>query len=116
MNFENKINKLKAKVSDLENRLVDLETQRRLAILGDRNSEVREDIRKEHIDISFELLQVKDKVRELEGRRRELENNQIDEAKRREAKELQVVREDIFKRFSPAFKRIEKLRNSLGTV
>ena len=84
-----------------------------MAIL-ERNSEGKEAIRKRHIDVSFELLQAKDKVRELEQKRRELENNAISAVKQREAKELRAIRDEVFKRVTPAFEKIEKLRSSLS--
>ena len=114
MNFEGKINTLKAKISELEQRLGELELGRRLAILDRASVEKKEQIRKRHIDRSFELLQTKDKVRELERKRRELENNAISQIKKKEAKELQVIRDEVFKKFSPAFKRIEILRGRLN--
>ena len=113
MNFENKINKLKQRVSDLEQQLSELELKRRMAIL-ERDTEAKEVIRKRHIDSSFELLQAKDALRELERKRRESENNAISQTKKKEARELQAVRDEVFKRFSPAFKRIEKLQIKLN--
>ena len=113
MNFEKKINTQKAKVTELEQTLVDLEIKRRMAIL-ERDNEVKETIRKEHIEVSFELLQVKDAVRELERKKRELENNAISKVKQKEAKELQAVRDGVIKRFAPAFKRIEELQGMLS--
>ena len=98
---------------DLENQLGELELKRRLAIL-ERDSTAKEVNREKHIEVSFELLQVKDKIRELGQKRRELENNAISESKKREVKELQATRDEVFKRFTPAFKRIEKLRSSLS--
>ena len=115
MNFENKINKLKQRVSDLEQQLSELELKRRMAIL-ERDTEAKEVIRKRHIDSSFELLQAKDALRELERKRRESENNAISQTKKKEARELQAVRDEVFKRFAPAFKRIEKLQNRLSPV
>ena len=115
MNFEEKISALKSKISDLEQKLIDLETQRRLAIL-DRDSEAKEIIRKRHIDVSFELLQTKDKVRELGRKKRELENAAVSDAKIKEAQELQAIRDKIFEQNKPAFKRIKKLRGRLSNV
>ena len=113
MNFEKKIDTLKLKISDLENKLSELETRRRLSIL-ERNTEEKESVRKMHIDISFELLQVKDSVRELERKRRELENNAISAAEQKEVQELQAVRDKVFRCFAPAFERIKELQGMLS--
>lgn len=114
MNFEKKIDKLKAKVSELEHQLADLETQRRLAILDRASVEKKEQIRKRHIDTSFELLEVKDAIRVLEQKRRALENNAISEVRKREIEELQAVRDGVIKRFAQSFKGIEELRSRLN--
>ena len=115
VNIEEKIDSVKLKVGELEQRLGELELGRRLAIL-ERDTEAKEVIRKKHIDSSFELLQAKDALRELERKRRESENDAISQTKKKEARELQAVRDEVFKRFAPAFKRIEKLRSRLSTV
>ena len=114
MNFERKIGAVKAKVGELEQRLGELEIKRRMAILDRASVEKKEQIRKRHIDTSFELLQAKDRLRELERKRRELENNAISQIKKKEAKELQVIRDEVFKKFSLAFKRIEILQDRLN--
>ena len=115
VNVEGKIDSLKLKVGELEQCLSDLEMKRRLAIL-ERDTEAKETIRKEHIEVSFEVLQTKDALRELERKRRESENDAISQTKKKEARELQAVRDEVFKRFAPAFKRIEKLQNRLSPV
>lgn len=116
MNFEKKINTLKLKVDELEQQLGDLEIKRRMAILDRASVEKKEQIRKRHIDTSFELLQVKDSIRELEGKRRALENNAISEVRKREIEELQAVRDGVIKRFARSFKRIEELQGRLSNV
>ena len=113
VNVEGKIDSLKLKVGELEQCLSDLEMKRRLAIL-ERDTEAKETIRKEHSEVSFDVLQTKDKVRELERKRRELQNKSVSEVKNREAKELKAIRDEVFKKFSPAFKRIEILQGRLN--
>ena len=113
INIQEKIDTLKLNVSEIEQRLGAIEIRRRMAIL-ERDSTAKEAVRKKHIEVSFELLQTKDKVRELEQKRRVMENDEISESKLREVKELQAIRDEVFNRFTPAFKRIEKLRSSLS--
>ena len=114
VNVEGKIDSLKLKVGELEQCLSDLEMKRRLAILDRASVEKKEQIRKRHIDTSFELLQTKDKIRELERKSREMQNNAISAVKLKEAKELKGIRDEVFKKFSPAFKRIEILQGRLN--